>query len=145
MNSVRILRMIAVLVMFATVAGAARAAEPSAGQSLPTFQENVRAFLATQGDKMGYALAKCALTPSFAIKGDTYLGRAFSQRSDTIIMLLAAENDVVSRWQEFDLPNLEGWFTHQTWRCQGSTLTIGSGRSAQRYRWDGQSFSRLGR
>ncbi|ACA18727.1 hypothetical protein M446_4384 [Methylobacterium sp. 4-46] len=119
---------------------AVAAAEPRPGLPVAAFEEAVRESLAGHGDRMGYALTRCPLTPRFAPAGETYLGRAFSQRADTVIVLVAVEKGQVASWTEFDLPGLQGWITHAATRCRGATLTVGRGAAAQRYRWDGRGF-----
>lgn len=124
------------------LAGPAIAA-PRAGQTLGEFQNEVTASLAEQGDQMGYGITRCSLSPPFTPRGKTYLARAFSQRTDTVIVLISVRDEKVDYWQEFDLPNLDGWITHYVTVCEGSTLAVGPGRNVQRYRWDGKGFTKL--
>jgi hypothetical protein len=118
------------------------AAEPKAGQTIAEFEDAIVAGLAAQGDKMGYSFQPCALKPAFTASGQTYVGRAFSQRSDTVIVLVAVEGERVARWEEFDLPDIQGWITHGVVRCKGSTLEVAHGRAIQRYRWSGREFTK---
>lgn len=115
-------------------------AEPKAGQTLPEFQDAVYASLAAQGDKMGYAFEPCELKPAFTAAGKTFVGRTFSGRNDTGIVLVAVEQDKVARWQEFSLPDLQGWLTHGWIRCKGPALRVVHGRVVQQYRWSGRDF-----
>ncbi|WP_149314134.1 hypothetical protein [Methylobacterium sp. P1-11] len=118
-------------------------APPQAGQTVSDFQKSVRSSLAEQGDRMGFGLQLCPLRPSFYPNSETYLARAFSQRADTVITLIGVEQGRVTHWQEFDLPDLDGWITHYVTRCQGATLKIGQGRSAQFYKWNGTGFLKV--
>lgn len=118
------------------------AATPAIGQALSDFEAAIALSLANRGDRMGYALQPCALKPPFAASGTTYLGRAFSERTDVLVVLVAVEAGRVSRWIEYDLPGFEGWFTHGVVRCRGSMLEVSHGRTVQRYRWTGQAFVR---
>jgi hypothetical protein len=117
-------------------------AEPKAGQTIVEFEEAVVASLAAQGDKMGYAFQSCALKPPFAASGKTYVGRAFSQRDAMAIVLVAVEQERVTRWEEFNLPDLQGWLTHGAVRCKSSILEVAHGRAIQRYRWSGREFTK---
>jgi hypothetical protein len=133
------------LMLALACAGPAQAQEPAAGQSLAQWQEAVTTLLASQGDKMGYAVEKCVLRPSFAGAPETYLARGFSKDSTTAtIVLVAVKDGKVSEWKEFELPGFEGWITHFNRDCKGSRLELRDRRVVtHRYRWDGQSFQPL--
>jgi hypothetical protein len=118
------------------------AAEPKTGQTIAEFEDAVVSGLAAQGDRMGYSFQPCALKPAFTASGQTYVGRAFSQRDDTVIVLVAIGQERVARWEEFDLPDIQGWITHEVVRCKGSALEVAHGRAIQRYRWSGREFTK---
>ena len=136
-------RRFAALAFICCLASAPVAAEPAAGQSLAAFEAAVVERFAARGDRMGFALEECRLEPPFAGQGATWLGRAFSARTDTDVILVAVENGRVVRWQEFALPELEGWLTHHLAACDGALLELSQDGHTQRYRWDGSGFTRL--
>lgn len=130
--------------MFCLALAGGASAQPKTGQTPAEFEAAVTAELASHGDKMGYALDKCALKPGFG-QGETYLSRAISQDEKLIVLLAAVEGGKVTRWQEFALPKFEGWITHHTTKCRGDTLELRAGKTLQRYRWTGKTFTRIGK
>jgi hypothetical protein len=124
--------------------GFACAAEgpPAAGQTLAEWQKAVTAYLETRGDKMGFAVERCTLTPPFAGAPETYLSRAFSQDGKKELALVAVRDSKVAEWKEFELPGFEGCFTHALRVCKGRFLEIRfDDKLSHRYRWNGQSFA----
>jgi hypothetical protein len=138
-------RAVTALALLCTSFDAAQAQEPAAGQTVDQWQNAVTASLAAQGDKMGYAVEKCALRPSFAGAQETYLARGFSKDATIGTIALIAVNDgKVTRWQEFELPGFEGWITRFNRDCKGSLLELRErSRVTHRYRWDGQAFKQV--
>jgi hypothetical protein len=129
---------------WALSSGLASAAEaaPAAGQTVAQWQDAVTVNLAARGHKMGFSVDPCALRPPFAGAPNTYLSRAFSQDDKMDLALVAVRDGRVTEWKEFELPGLEGWFTHALRACKGKFLEIRfDGRLSQRYRWNGQGFT----
>jgi len=136
---------------FSSVAGAlalscglacAAEAPPAAGQTLAEWQRVATAYLETRGDKMGFAVQRCSLTPPFAGAAETYLSRAFSQDEKMELALIAVRGGKVTEWKEFELPGFRGWFTHALRTCKGRFLEIRfDGKLSHRYRWNGQGFA----
>jgi hypothetical protein len=139
------IRAAAVLATVCATFGASQAQEPAAGQTVAGWKDAVTALLAAQGDKMGYAVEKCALRPPFAGAQETYLARGFSKDATTGTIALIAVNDgKVTRWQEFELPGFEGWITRFNRDCKGSLLELRERSTVtHRYRWDGQAFKQV--
>ena len=124
--------------------GLACAAEapPAAGQTLAEWQRAATAYLERRGDKMGFAVEPCRLSPPFAGRTEAYLSRAFSQDEKMELVLVAVREGKVTEWKEFELPGFQGWFTHALRACKGGFLEIRfDGKLSYRYRWNGQSFA----
>jgi len=137
--------------MFCSVAAAlamncglacAAEAPPAVGQTLAEWQRAATAYLEIRGDKMGFAVQRCSLTPPFAGATETYLSRAFSQDQKMELALVAVRNGKVTEWKEFELPDFQGWFTRALRACKGRFLEIRfDGKLSHRYRWTGQTFA----
>ena len=135
-----------VAVALALSCGLAGAAEapPAAGQTLAEWQQAATASLESRGDKMGFAVQRCRLTPPFAGAAETYLSRAVSQDEKMELALIAVRGGKVTEWKEFGLPGFQGWFIRALHACKGQFLEIRfDGKLSQRYRWNGQGFARV--
>jgi hypothetical protein len=131
----------AALALSCGLAGAAEA-PPAAGQTLDEWQNAATAYLASRGDKMGFAVQRCKLTPPFAGAAETYLSRAVSQDKTMELALIAVRDGKVTEWKEFGLPSFQGWFIRALHACKGRFLEIRfDGKLSQRYRWNGQGFA----